>query len=315
MLWLHRVVTSCLSTKEECIEFVSAFKDFGILLVPDTVAGLLPTEVPAVETVLKVYNAVLQRLKRFQVPLSEDMILYGIQLAGLAKSTAAMKKFVELSLNPDLEHHLKLITITLRHFHKWADTECFDDPHGQRQKQQLGLILTGHKGRGTSGTMEREAGCVYHLMTARGGSIRWRYLDAVRKFSGTNALFEEWLDFNKSTLQMRKVVNHNQGDLEALQIWNKFIREFILAGDVPKAWRVVEESGLPFTEVSNSTWETMFEHAEQISEWHGVMEPRLLRRYYRLLRGIEYAMGIQWTGGEHGEHIPRRRSSLSDDIE
>ena len=77
-----------------------------------------------------------------------------------------------------------------------------------------------------------------------------------------------------------------------------------MSGDLEKAWKVVEESGLPFSTFKERVQMRLLDGVEHATIWPDDVRQAMIKKYDHDLRKIERAFGVQWTprkGGDEGE--------------
>lgn len=306
--WAHRVVVQLVTSQQEAIEFTKRVGDFVKLLKQQrykqgSEEHVHLKERPTPADVLRFYNAVVSRLKRFHVPVGRLVGFRGIRFAAEARSTAAMKHYLQAS--SELGKPLKRnpwISRLLSSVERWVETDPFAGWEGIRRRQGLLVLMCGWRESGIRGPHEIRQACIHDMIPTSLESI---YLSILRRIANADALFDHWLHLQTS----EPWEGSSPKGVPPLQpqVIEAFVQNLIQAGDPKRAWQVVEESGCRSNDLGESTWDALLEYPEYVGKWQDGMSERMLRKYEQNLGRIEESIGVRWSGGEDGFHLPASR--------
>jgi len=314
--WAHQIVIQHVTSREEGFEFAKAIWNFSRLLKQreskrNSENSLHSKDHPMPADTLRFYNAVVSRLEGMQVALGPQALFQGIYFAAEARSTTAMKRYLQPASNIGSEVSFAWIRDLLKSIDHWVATDPFTGWEGNRRKQELLDNMIGFKGIGTEGSHGVRQVCIHDMTPA---SFEPNYLSIIRRLSNADVVFDHWLQFKSTKLQITsqdepKDLQHSQD-----QIIQAYIQNFIQADDPKRAWQVLEESGCRSDALGESTWDDLLEHPEYIGKWQDGMGERMLHKYDEYLSRIERILGVRWSGGEDGFHLPATlQGELEDD--
>ncbi|MCJ1384703.1 hypothetical protein MMC17_007821 [Xylographa soralifera] len=316
LTWAHRIVTQCLRSPKDSIQLLSVLHDFTSLLVP---SAETPSTEPSTEELaqraygLRIYNSAVHALQRQHVPLNSDIICWGIRVAAEARSTAAIQYYLLISTrkNIDIAHDQAQATFqALKH---WVQSETFQGWEGLRQKQQLLFNLTGRESQEIGAWHEAWQKCLHQMSGSGPDGLTYDYLFILQKLSGTQTVFNEWLNFKESQLWREFSQATGEKATASKVIVDSFVQVLVDAKDVEWAWKVIEDSGIKLGDLSTNSLSALLDHPEFIRRWDDGMDEHLLRKYEETIRRIEEAMGIHWSGGEDGYHTLQANLACEDD--
>jgi len=305
--WAHRVVIQFVTSREEGLECADKIGEFSKLLEPwqrkQTSKEYLPLKDDTTAAdALRFYNALVSRLEQLQVALTRSAMFRGLYFAVEARSTTAMKHYLQaISKNKRNLKTIPWIQDILSSVDRWVATDLCTGWEGSRQRQELLVIITGWKEMGIQGPDEMRQLCIHDMIPA---SLEPVYLSIIRKLANADSVFDHWLHFKSTELQVAlpsqpKDLEHSQN-----QIIQAYIQNLTQADDPKRAWQVVEESGSRFDDLGEPAQDALLEHPEYIGKWQIGMSGPMLRKYDEHLSRIEQSLGVRWSGGEDGFHIP-----------
>jgi hypothetical protein len=88
-----------------------------------------------------------------------------------------------------------------------------------------------------------------------------------------------------------------------------FLEQMVHADDIERAWRILEDTSIPFPNMKDRIKTRLLDGAEHARIWTPQMTEAMLDKYDADLSNIERAFGVIWQpGSEYGEglHIPFR---------
>ncbi|MCJ1295718.1 hypothetical protein MMC34_007282 [Xylographa carneopallida] len=294
----------------------SIFDDFTALLVPSAKAS--PTKPSTKERSqraygLRIYNYVVYVLGQQNVPLSEDVVCWGIRIAAEARSTAAIQYYLLLATRKGIDVNHDQAYPTFQALKKWAQSERFQGWEGIRQRQQLLFTLTGRESQDIGSWHEPWQKCLHQMNGSGPAGLTYDYLFILQKLCGTQTVFNEWLSLKGSPLwqEFSQVTGEKAKVLKV--VVNAFVQVLVDGKDLERAWKVIEDSGIRLSELSTISMNALLDYPESLKRWDDGMNDHLLRRYEEKIRRIEKEMGVYWSGGENGYHTLRANSAAEDD--
>jgi hypothetical protein len=305
--WAHRIVIQHVTSQEEGNEFEKLIRSFAKLLEQrrykqNPEANLHFEDNPTPADTLRFYNAVMSRLKGMQVAFGPEALFQGLYFAAEARSTTAMKRYLQAASK--IERYLERVSWIpdlLKSIDHWVATDSFTGWEGIRRKQELLDLMIGLKGVGDEGSHGVRQVCIHDVTPA---ALEPDYLSIIRRLSDADTVFDHWLHFKSTTLQITSPpepqnLRHSQD-----RIIEAYVQNLIQADDPKRAWHVMEESGCRPDALGESTWDDLLEHPEYLGKWQDGMGERVLHKYDECLSRIEQSLGVHWSGGEDGFHLP-----------
>ena len=297
---IRRIALQRLLTREDGHEFCQSFGSFVAALGK----GMTLADNGQI---LSCYNSILSRLSLLNVPLSNNLVSHGILLASAARTSTALKHYVQLfaerqKLSRWSPH--QIYQAVFNNLRDWVENDEFTGWDGFRRKLELLNLLTGWANDGVRKPNEVRQVSIHSIMQKKGTILRRNYLLCLRVLAGADAVFEEWLQFQRSPLWERIYTSDDGSKFsDGKRVADIFAKALLLANDPRRAWQVVRESKCEPQMLEDSTWSRLLDHPEHLHEWRDGMAEPILKKYEEYLVNIEKELGVRWSGGEGGSHI------------
>ncbi len=290
------------------------------------------------------FNAITARLHKLGLRLDSRHILYGMTTAA---NPSAMKQYLlmlERSISDDplaIEEYSK----TFVHIAKQLCLDPKPNP-GQwtlkssernlyRRREQWFNVITGL----TEDTLDQPEDSRQFSLYDLGPSIDidyWGiYIDLLRVLVGESAVYHEYLRF-KQVQQPSQIPIHQTLDPNpniAKYLLNVTVRA-IAKENLCFAYAVAQQHMDSLGDIERSTWQVLLVDLDLFHTWAPKMFPEIvnamvervndqvsriedrmphmtaLRDLESQLQRIEYELGVHWSGGESGYHVPSQSKDL-----
>ncbi|KAI5362456.1 hypothetical protein Slin15195_G061130 [Septoria linicola] len=259
--------------------------------------------------VLKTLHAIIMRFKYAQLNVEPQLLYMALKFAARSRSKAAMKKFLKLVRETGLGMSSNVYRSVIAKF-SIGHRGLGEIRNGRWKRSELREVLLGFED--CSDLPEEQQ---YHF-----GSFLvredWQYLHGwvavLARCRETEGVWREW-ELWKETKAFREprkliVVDDGHYKKHTYTITNKlrgvcwFIEQMVFAGDIEKAWKIVHETGVPFSRLKQRIKVRMLDHPEFAGEWDETLKAEMLKKYDWDLSKIESALGVRWVdGAQHGE--------------
>jgi hypothetical protein len=143
----------------------------------------------------------------------------------------------------------------------------------------------------------------------------WQYLHGwvavLARCKASDAVWDEWLRWKQNPARTnpkrlesaeRYMDSQRRGDY-----W--FLEQMVHADDIERAWRILEDTSIPFSNIKDRIKTRLLDGAEHARIWTPQMTEAMLDKYDADLSKIERAFGVIWQPGSkdgEGQHIPFR---------
>jgi hypothetical protein len=146
----------------------------------------------------------------------------------------------------------------------------------------------------------------------------WAYLHGwvavLGRCKASEAVWQEWLHWKQNSLRtnprvLESEVNHETRAWRWNTRWRGdywFVEHMAWTDDFKRAWRVFEESEVPFSALKPHVKMRLLNGAEHASAWTPELSEAVLQKYDLELSRIERAFGVTWETGEkdgEGQHV------------
>ncbi|MCJ1258869.1 hypothetical protein MMC24_006703 [Lignoscripta atroalba] len=301
---IQQLISRHVLTHLDGLRLVAAFPDF-------IRAMGYGEDVSMSRRILRTLNAILSRLHQLHIPIDRNMALYGIKCASRAGLAAALRHHLAILASLDDTLGIDDSLSVLDNLLSSIEQDSFDGWVGLRRKQELLTVATGWGNGNINKSAQNRYPSVYSSMRKDHLDIWSRYLDLVRKLSGKEAVFGQWLQIRTSPVFLEKASIPDLGEgardphSVSLRIGlvNIFVQNMVMANDPGRAWQIIYESKGILDVLDDSTWSLLLDYPEFIIDWQPEMAAPVLKKYEDHLLRIEKAMGLKWSGGEIGFHI------------
>lgn len=295
---IRRILIRHLLTPNDGYAFIDSFEHFRLAMDSSGFSATTPSNT-------QIFNSVVQRLKDIGVELTKPLILYGILLSSRAGAPNGVKKYinmgahVSLDLNEaDVIHILDNLSASLNFSvsHHWEL---------KRLKQETLAILTGWAENGAPITEEFRQQSIWTL-AQNGKCLRGpQYYHILGQLGSTDAIYAAWVELAAS-MDWRQAL---EGAIEKDSSWIRaelggIIEAFLVVNDPERAWAVLRDLPIKPDMLCDATWSKLLDYPEFLTKWHPGMREPVLQKYSEYISNIENALGVQWSGGEDGHHVP-----------
>lgn len=259
------------------------------------------------ERALATISIIILSLKRANLPIHQDLLYLGAKFAARARSLGGMKRFLK-----EIKAMNKRMTKT--HFRALIAKMSVgkrgygEIRNGRWLRRDLLQVLLGFDNPDT----ERP----YHLETFL---VRrdWMYLHAwitiLARCKAVDQLHHEWNLWlaNPSRLCEKKLAT-KPDNIDSKNVTTKirgdywFIEQMCYAGDVAKAWKILEFTEIPFSNLRPTVQSMLLSEPQHATIWNADVQQAMLRKYDEEMTKIEAAVGAKWinTGPDgQGHHV------------
>ncbi|MCJ1423485.1 hypothetical protein MMC29_001369 [Sticta canariensis] len=246
-------------------------------------------------------------------PLPPMLGFHGFKAAACGNSPAAMKHYLSLvglrpsgeclslGLNADQwDMIVKCILVTTR-------TQSSQSEKRLYQKKAWAEVVTYRRdfvvpemSSGKEMTLNTSAICMYHVLIIFGVHGMSNYFRLVSRFCDSQAVFEWGMDWLVHGLYDRNLPP------ETLNfVFNSCIQTLLAKKSPEKAWELAQKALPNFGTIQDKTWKLLFRHPEFLAEWKPEMKGPVMDALKIYMSKAERQLGVKWTGGEDGFHLPR----------
>lgn len=253
----------------------------------------------------RVLTIVITRLDMAGFDIHHAMIAFALKFAARTRSLRGMKKYLRLFRERQIPFNCKLFRAVV--------AKCSIGRHG------LGEIRNGRWRRadllqvliGFDDCKHLPPERQYHFGTFLNRSD-WQYLHGwvavLARCRASDVVWQEWELWKENPArvypkrlrhQVVKTTSRFRGDY-----W--FVEQMTCSGDLRLAWRILEESVVPFSALKTSIQMRLLDAVENASVWTPQLTDAMLRKYDHELARIEEAFGVAWQpgiDGSEGQHV------------
>lgn len=255
--------------------------------------------------VLKTLNIVIERFRMADLHIEPNLVFMALKFAARARSLPKMKKYLKLVRESGLKMTSNVYRSIIAKF-SIGHRGLGEIRNGRWRRSELRQVLLGF-----DDTKDLPPEKQYHL-----GSFLVRddwqslhgWVAVLARCKESEEVWKEWLHWKKSaafhkpsTLVIRDP-RDNTPDVIA-PFTNKmrglcwFLEQITYAGDIAKAWQILEESGIEFRKLKRRIADKLLEAVEHAPRWNEDIRIALLEKYGRDLDKIEKALGVRWVAG------------------
>jgi len=141
----------------------------------------------------------------------------------------------------------------------------------------------------------------------------WAYLHGwvavLGRCKASDAVWQEWQLWKQSSIRtnprmLESETNHGQRAWRWNTRWRGdywFVEHMAYTDDLKRAWRVLEDSEVPFSNLKSHIKMRLLNGVEHASVWTPELSEAMLEKYDMELSRIERAFGVIWEAGGEGE--------------
>jgi len=257
--------------------------------------------------ILGLLTTIITRFQHAKLPVEHPIMFMALKFAARARSLPGMQRYLR---------NLRQANVTMSSIlFRSIIAKCsighrgFGEIRNGRWKQKdLIKVLTGFDDETHLAPQERS-----HLGVFLDRSD-WKFLSGwvaiLARCKDTEAVWREWLLWKSSPMRLepRPLVFSAPGLMGQMTTRIRgeffFVEQVTLAGDLERAWQIIEETGIPLSSLKSSLKDKLLESPEFATTPVDETRQELIAKYDRDLRRIEEALGVRWVpraGGEDGE--------------
>lgn len=251
--------------------------------------------------VLRALNIVIMRFDTANIPYEPHLLTLGLKFAARARSLGAMKKYLRLIRQTGLtiSHHVfRSVIAKFSIGHRGLG----EIRNGRWKRQQLLQVLTGFEDCAHLPPEQQ-----YHL----GSFLKrddWHYLHGwvavLARCKEADMVWHEWQLWKESSarIQPKRLASQSAGMTSRKRGDYWFVEQMAYSGDLERAWKMLEQTGVPFDTLKYRIKTRLLARAEFATVWDGSVREAMIEKYDRDLEKIERALGVKWNPGhEDGE--------------
>jgi hypothetical protein len=265
--------------------------------------------------VLATSRAIVARLRFAGFEPKPQLLIVGLKFAARARSVDGMKKYLKLM-------HERGDSMMTNHVFRSVIAKCSigqrglgEIRNGRWRRSDLLQVLTGF-----DDCKHLPPEKQFHLGAFLDRND-WAYLHGwvavLGRCKASDAVWQEWLLWKQNSLRTnpRTLESEKTHDHRAWR-WNTqwrgdywFVEHMAWTDDLNRAWRVLEESEVPFSTLKSHVKMRLLNGVEHASAWTPELSEAMLEKYDAELSRIERAFGVIWEAGNEdgeGRHVPFR---------
>jgi hypothetical protein len=262
--------------------------------------------------VLSTSRAIVARLRFAGFEPKPQLLIVGLKFAARARSVDGMKRYLKLM-------HERGGGIMTNNVFRSVIAKCSigqrglgEIRNGRWRRSDLLQVLTGF-----DDCKHLPPEKQFHLGAFLDRSD-WAYLHGwvavLGRCKASEAVWQEWLLWKQNSVRTNPRIlesDTNHGDRAGR--WNTrwrgdywFVEHMTFTDDLKRAWRVLEESEVPFSTIKSHVKMRLLNGVEHASVWTPELSEAMLEKYDAELSRIERALGVCWEACEEdgkGRHV------------
>jgi len=261
--------------------------------------------------VLKTSRAIVARLQFAGLELKPQLLTVGLKFAARARSVDGMKKYLKLihDRGQGMTNNIFRSVIAKCSIGQRGLGEI---RNGRWRRSDLLQVLTGF-----DDCKHLPPEKQFHL-GAFLDRDDWAYLHGwvavLGRCKASDAVWHEWLLWKQSSIRTNPRMLEGEAHHEnRAWRWNTrwrgdywFVEHMAFTDDLKRAWRLLEESEIPFSTLKSHLKMRLLNGVEHASVWTPELSEAMLDKYDAELSRIERAFGVTWQAGEEngqGQHV------------
>ena len=255
--------------------------------------------------VLATSLAIVSRLRFAGLVPHYQLITVGTKFAARARSLNGMKKYLKLVRERRTTMTSNLFRSVIAKF-SIGHRGLGEIRNGRWRRADLMQVLTGFEDCKDLPPEQQ-----YHLGVFLDRND-WQYLHGwvavLARCKAKDAVWAEWLLWKQNPARTNpKRLESAEGHMDSQRrgdYW--FLEQMIHAGDIERAWRILEDSPLSFSSMKDRVKTRLLDGVEHATIWTPQMTEAMLDKYDTDLSKIERAFGVTWQPGAEdgeGQHI------------
>lgn len=257
--------------------------------------------------VLGTINTIVSRLQFAGLPIHPQFLTIGMKFAARARSVAGMKRY-------------------LRHMHERRETM-----NNHLFRSVIAKFSIGHRGLGEIRNGRWRRADLLQVLTGFDDCRHlppdqqyhlgvfldrddWQYLHGwiavLARCKASDAVWDEWILWKQNSARINPKRLDSQGIFITTAVrgdyW--FIEQMAHAGDLERAWRILEDTVIPFSRLKPHIKSLLLEQVEHASIWTPQLTEAMMEKYDSDLSRIERAFGVEWQASAEndcgtGQHV------------
>lgn len=248
------------------------------------------------------------------LPISRILMFHGLKAAACGNSPAAMRHYL-LLLRPQFrtpgyildakqwDMIVKCILVTTRSPPNRSEKTL-------RQKKAWAEVIThreegisiGMKSRGRN--TKRAAFSMFDILVEFGVHGISNYFRLLSRFCESQDIFAEGMNYLVLGTA-DKIPPTKLPSTFTNFIFNSYVQTLLAKKSPERAWKLAQKARPEFGTIQDKTWKLLLRHPEFLPEWEPGMEIPVLNALESYMSEAERQLGVKWTGGADGFHMPR----------
>ncbi|EME84717.1 uncharacterized protein MYCFIDRAFT_210956 [Pseudocercospora fijiensis CIRAD86] len=260
--------------------------------------------------VLKTLSTIVARFRMSNLHVKPNLLFMALKFAARARILSSMQKYLRLIREQGLGMTSNVYRSVIAKF-SIGHRGLGEIRNGRWRRSELRQVLLGF-----DDCKDLPPEKQYHF-----GSFLvrddWQYLHGwvavLARCKESEEVWKEWLLW-KETDAFKKpkllIIDERKEmrDSRDTPITNKsrgsywFLEQMCYAGDMAKAWQILQEAGLAFRTLKPRVADILLGSLEHASVWNEEVRSAMLAKYDRDVGKIEQALGVRWVpGADEGE--------------
>lgn len=253
---------------------------------------------------LRCLSAIITRFKYASLFIAPQLLMMALKFAARSRSLPAMQRHLKNFREANLYMSSNSFRSIIAKF-SIGHRGLGEIRNGRWKQKELLQVLTGFRDEAHLPLDQQN-----HLGTFLDRSD-WQYLHgwvaALARCKASEAVWHEWLLWKQSDarLRPRMLVFREPGTDKRLTTQSRgdywFLEQSTYAGDLEKAWKVAEETGIRFSGLKTRIKDKLLESFEYATVWNDTLQDELIAKCDRDLTKIERALGVTWIRQDENE--------------
>jgi len=262
--------------------------------------------------VLATSRAIVARLRFAGFEPKPQLLIVGLKFAARARSVDGMKRYLKLI-------HDRGAGMMTNNVFRSVIAKCSigqrglgEIRNGRWRRSDLLQVLTGF-----DDCKHLPPEKQFHLGAFLDRSD-WAYLHGwvavLGRCKASEAVWQEWLLWKQNSVRISpRTLESERNHGDRAWRWNTrwrgdywFVEHMAYTDDLKRAWRVLEESEVPFSTIKSHVKMRLLNGVEHASDWTPELSEAMLEKYDAELSRIERAFGVTWEAAQEdgeGRHV------------
>ncbi|KAM0712096.1 hypothetical protein Q7P37_011190 [Cladosporium fusiforme] len=255
--------------------------------------------------VLGTINTIVARLRFAGYTPADQLFSVGMKFAARARNVQGMKRYLKLVHEHKGAMTSNLFRSVIAKF-SIGHRGLGEIRNGRWRRADLLQVLTGF-----DDCKHLPPDQQYHLGTFLERED-WQFLHGwiavLARCKASDAVWDEWILWKQNEARVNPRKLEGQGIFVDTCVrgdyW--FIEQMSYAGDIRRAWQILEDTAIPFSRLKTRVKSRLLEEVEHASIWTPQLTEAMLEKYDMDLSLIERAFGVKWEAdaeGGSGQHV------------